>query len=112
MEENVRERDRLRESEQPKQRDRKNTSSFLYESERERVARVFGGEKQREAFEMVLCVWSFSRSALCRSCAPSTRALKGKETVCAPKRGLFLSVSDFFLGKHTTKERDTFLVIF
>ncbi len=42
----------------------------------------------------------------------SKRALKGKETVCAPKRGLFLSVSDLFLGKHTTKERDTFLVIF
>ncbi len=48
------------------QRDRKNTSPFLYESERERVARVFGGEKQREAFELVLCVWSFlnSRSAV------------------------------------------------
>ena len=42
----------------------------------------------------------------------SKRALKGKETVCAPKRGLFLSVSDLFLGKHTTKERDIFLVIF
>ena len=84
MEENVQERDRLRESEQPKRR-KKYVSFSLRERERERVfSRVFGGEKQREAFEMVLCVWSFSRSALCRSCAPSTRALKGKET------GLFL----------------------
>ena len=57
--------------------------------------------REREAFEMALCV-----------VVSSKRALKGKETVCAPKRGLFLSVSDLFLGKHTTKERDTFLVIF
>ena len=61
-------------------------------------------EREREAFEFLLCLWSFF--------LPSERALKGKETVCAPKRGLFLSVSDLFLGKHTTKERDTFLVIF
>ena len=37
---------------------------FSRESERERVfSRVFEGEKQREAFEMVLCVWSFQVNA-------------------------------------------------
>ena len=98
MEENVRE----RESEQPK--DGKNTSPFLErESERERVfSRVFGGGgTERGVRDGVVCV-----------VVSSKRALKGKETVCAPKRGLFLSVSDLFLGKHTTKERDIFLVIF
>ena len=63
MEENVREKERA----QRDGVDRKNTSPFLCESARERVfSRVFGGEKQREAVEMVLCVWSFlnSRSAV------------------------------------------------
>ena len=78
MEENIRERD---------QRDRKNTTSpFLCESERERESfRGFSAAAaQREAFEMLLCLWSFF--------LPSERALRGKETVCAPKRGLFLSL--------------------
>jgi hypothetical protein len=58
-------------------------------------------ERERGVRDGVVCV-----------VVSSKRTLKGKETVCAPKRGLFLSVSDLFLGKHTTKERDTFLVIF
>jgi len=92
----------LRESKQPRPknrkirrlrkrvRERRTMISGARESERERVAR----------FEFLLCLWSFF--------LPSTRALKGKETVCAPKRGLFLSVSDFFLGKHTSRERYIF----
>ena len=58
-------------------------------------------ERERGIRDGVVCV-----------VASSKRALKGKVTVCAPKRGLFLSVSDLFLGKHKTKESDTFLVIF
>jgi translation initiation factor IF-3 len=61
MEENIRERD---------QRDRKNTTSpFLCESERERESfRGFSAAAaQREAFEMVLFVWSFLNSTLCLS---------------------------------------------
>ena len=54
MEENVRERDRLRASNQETEKIR---LLFSRESESERVfSRVFGGEKQREAFEMVLSV--------------------------------------------------------
>ena len=104
MEENVRERDRSeRESNQKTEKIR-----LLFSlAERGREGRWFPERekvREREAFEFLLCLWSFF--------LPSERALKGKETVCAPKRGLFLSVSDLFLGKHTTKERDTFLVIF
>ena len=50
-------------------------------------------ERERGVRDGVVCV-----------VVSSKRALKGKETVCAPKSGLFLSVSDLFLGKHTTKE--------
>ena len=61
MEENVRERDRLRASNQETEKIR---LLFSRERERERVfSRVFEGEKQREAFEMVLCVWSFQVNA-------------------------------------------------
>ena len=88
-------------SEQP--RDGKNTSPFL-ERERERES-LFAGFRRRKTERGV-------RDGVACVVVSSKRALKGKETVCAPKRGLFLSVSDLFLGKHTTKERDTFLVIF
>ena len=54
-------------------------------------------ERERGVRDGVVCV-----------VVSSKRTLKGKETVCAPKRGLFLSVSDLFLGKHTTKERYIF----
>ena len=61
MEENVRERDRLRASNQETEKIR---LLFSRESERERVfSRVFEGEKQREAFEMALRVWSFQVNA-------------------------------------------------
>ena len=73
-----------RESEQP--RDGKNTSPFL-ERERERES-LFAGFRRRKTErgvrDGVECVIVLKLS-LCRSCAPSTRALKGKET------GLFLS---------------------
>ena len=36
----------------------------------------------------------------------SKRALKGKETVCAPKRGLFLSVSDPSFLESTQRKRE------
>ena len=65
------------------------------------ISGVRESERERGIRDGVVCV-----------VVSSKRALKGKVTVCAPKRGLFLSVSDLFLGKHTTKERDTFLVIF
>jgi hypothetical protein len=84
MEENVRERVRVRASEQP--RDGKNTSPFL-ERERERES-LFAGfwrrKTERGVRDGVVRVIVLKLS-LCRSCAPSTRALKGKET------GLFLS---------------------
>ena len=61
MEENVRERDRLRASNQETEKIR---LLFSRERERERVfSRVFEGEKQREAFEMALRVWSFQVNA-------------------------------------------------
>ena len=77
MEENVRERDRLRE--QP--RDGKNTSPFLERArESERVfSRVFEGEKQREAFEMALRVWSFQVNARSRV----------KKLFALPREGFF-----------------------
>jgi hypothetical protein len=69
---------------------------FSRERERERVfSRVFGGGgTERGVRDCVVCV-----------VVSSKRALKGKETVCAPKRGLFLSVSDFFL-ESTQRKRE------
>ena len=51
-------------------------------------------ERERGVRDGVVCV-----------VVSSKRALKGKETVCAPKRGLFLSVSDFFL-ESTQRKRE------
>jgi len=49
-------------------------------------------------------------SSSCCVCGRSFFRVHARSRV--KKQGFFSRVSDFFLGKHTTKERDTFLVIF
>ena len=63
------------------QRDGKNTSPFLYESERERESfRGFSAAvAQREAFEIALCVWSFQVNARSRV----------KKLFALPREGFF-----------------------
>jgi hypothetical protein len=67
---------------------------LLFSRERERERESFRGGTERGVRDCVVCV-----------VVSSKRALKGKETVCAPKRGLFLSVSDFFL-ESTQRKRE------
>ena len=52
-------------------------------------------ERERGVRDGVVCV-----------VVSSKRALKGKETVCAPKRGLFLSVSDSSFLESTQRKRE------
>jgi len=90
------------------QRDGKNTSPFLYESERERESfRGFSAAKNRERRSRWCCACGRSRALL-----SAVRVLRVHARSRVKKQGFFSRVSDFFLGKHTTKERDTFLVIF
>ena len=93
MEENVRERDRLRASNQETEKIR-----LLFSRERERES-LFAGFRRRKTERGV-------RDGVACVVVSSKRALKGKETVCAPKRGLFLSVSDPSFLESTQRKRE------
>ena len=76
---------------------RKKYVSFSRERARERESfRGFSKAKtERGVRDGVACV-----------VVSSKRALKGKETVCAPKRGLFLSVSDPSFLESTQRKKE------
>ena len=104
MEENVREKERARSSERATEKIRLLFSARARERE---SFRGFSAAKNRERRSRWCCACGRSRALL-----SAVRVLRVHARSRVKKQGFFSRVSDFFLGKHTTKERDTFLVIF